>query len=142
MKNLSLTVLFILFWVVFAFRFEKANHKDAYSAGKAREEDSISSSLRKIRYCATYDLRTIKWRRSLISAVIVTFLLFLLVWMRLPSPSELLTHIILTIAVFSTVWRNFSTRTSRDAAVHVDSNVAHIKHLLTKNHSFILPDWS
>lgn len=141
MKQLLIIVGFVLFWICFALIKERSEQKNAYAAAKSREEDNISSSLRKIRYCTTYDLRTIKWRRSLISAGIVTGLLFCIVWRRLPSPAEFLSHMLLITAVFTTIWSNFASRTSSEASSYVDANINHIKSLLIKNHSFILPNW-
>lgn len=141
MKQLLIIVGFVLFWICFALIKERSEQKNAYAAAKSREEDSISSSLRKIRYCTTYDLRTIKWRRSLISAGIVTALLFCIVWRRLPSPAEFICHMLLITAVFTTIWSNFASRTSSEASSYVDANINHIKSLLIKNHSFILPNW-
>jgi len=141
MKSLLIAIGFTLFWFVFAIIKEKREQKHAYSAANTREEDSISASLRKIRYCTTYDLRTIKWRRSLISACIVTAILFSIVWRRLPSPSEFISHILIVTSVFAAIWSNFATRTSLEASDYVDANINHIKSLLVKNHSFILPNW-
>ena len=141
MKSLLIVIGFALFWIVFAIIKEKRAQKDAYAAANTREEDSISASLRKIRYCTTYDLRTIKWRRSLISAGIVTAILFSIVWRRMPSPGEFISHMLLVTAVFTAVWSNFSIRTSSEASKYVDANINHIKSLLIKNHSFILPNW-
>ena len=141
MKSSLILAGFLIFWIIFAVIKERKEQKNAYAAAKTRDTDSISSALRKIRYCMTYDLRTIKWRRALLSAGIVTVMLFMLVWRRIPSSSELITHMLLIMAVFTSVWSNFSTRTSSEAAGYVDSNIDHIKDLLTKNHSFILPTW-
>ena len=141
MKQLLIIVGFVLFWICFALIKERSEQKNAYAAAKSREEDNISSSLRKIRYCTTYDLRSIKWRRSLIGAGIVTGLLFCIVWRRLPSPAEFLSHMLLITAVFTTIWCNFASRTSSEASNYVDANINHIKSLLIKNHSFILPNW-
>ena len=142
MKFLLILVCFILFWIVFAVIKERDEQKNAYSAAETRDNDSILSSLRKIRYCMTYDLRTIKWRRSIISAGIITVMLFALLWHRMPSSSELLTHMILIAAVVAAVWSNFSSRTSSEVATYVDSNIDHVKYLLNKHHSFILPNWN
>ncbi len=142
MKNLLIVMIFVLFWICFAVLKENAEQKNSYAAAQTREEDSISSSLRKIRYCTTYDLRTVKWRRSLISAAIVTALLFTIVWRRLPTPAEFTSHMLLITAVFTTVWSNFAYRTSSEASNYVDANIDHIKSLLIKNHSFILPNWN
>ena len=142
MKSILILISFIAFWLAFAVKSERKDQENAYSAAKKRDEDSISSSLRKIRYCVTYDLRTIKWRRSLISAGIVTVLLFAFVWRRIPSSAELLTHVLLITAVFSTMWSSYAVRTSSDAASYVEANIGHIKELLTKHHSFILPSWT
>ncbi len=142
MKSLLILIAFGLFWVIFAIIKEQGEQKNAYIAAKKRDADSISVSLRKLRYCITYDLRTIKWRRSLISAFIITFMLFTLVWRRLPSPQELITHMLLITAVFSTMWSNFSKITSKEAAACVDDNIQHIKQLLIKDHTFILPNWN
>ncbi len=142
MKSLLILIAFGLFWIIFAIIRERREQKNAYIAAKKRDADSISVSLRKLRYCITYDLRTIKWRRSLISAGIITFMLFALVWRRLPSPQELITHMLLITAVFSTMWSNFSKITSKEAAAYVDDNIQHIKQLLIKDHTFILPNWN
>ncbi len=142
MKFLLILVGFILFWIVFAVVKERKEQKNAYAAAKTRDMDSISSSLRKIRYCTTYDLRTIKWRRSLVSAGIITTMLFALVWLRMPSSAEILTHMLLITAVMAAVWSDFTTRTSSEAAAYADRNIDHIKDLLTKHHSFILPNWT
>ena len=142
MKFLLILVGFILFWIVFAVVKERKEQKNAYAAAKTRDMDSISSSLRKIRYCMTYDLRTIKWRRSLVSAGIITTMLFALVWRRMPSSAEILTHMLLITAVMAAVWSDFTTRTSSEAAAYADRNIDHIKDLLTKHHSFILPNWT
>jgi len=142
MKSLFLLIIFTVFWIAFAVRSEYRDQENSYSAAKKRDNDSISSSLRKIRYCTTYDLRTIKWRRSLISAGIVTILLFSLIWRRFPSSAELVSHMLLITAVFTLMWSNYATRTSSDAASYVDDNIDHIKKLLTNNHSFILPSWN
>ena len=141
MKPSFLLIIFIVFWIALAVRCEYRDQENAYSAAKKRDKDSISSSLRKIRYCATYDMRTIKWRRSLISAGIVTILLFALIWRRMPSSAELLSHMLLITAVFSTMWSSYTARTSSDVASYVGAHIGHIKELLTKNHSFILPSW-
>jgi uncharacterized BrkB/YihY/UPF0761 family membrane protein len=141
MKALVVLIVFSLFWIIFAILRERKEQQNAYIAAKKRDEDSISSSLRKIRYCVTYDLRTIKWRRSLISAGIVSFMLFALVWRRLPSSAEFATHMLIITAVFSIVWTNFSYTTGKDAAFYVDNNIKHIKKLLINNRSFILPNW-
>jgi hypothetical protein len=140
-KSLIILISFIVFWFLFAITKERSEQKNAYVAAKNRENDSISTSLRKIRYCMTYDLRTIKWRRSLIRASIVTLMLFTILWNRMPTSTELITHILIITAVFTAIWSNFSTRTSSEAAEYVDNNIKHIKNLLTKNHSFILPNW-
>lgn len=141
MKSLVIVIGFTMFWVFIALSHERKDQQNAYIAAKSRREDSIPSALRKIRYCTTYDLRTIKWRRSLISAFIVTILLFSIIWRRLPTPSEFICHILLITTIFSTVWSNFATLTSSDASNYVDANISHIKSLLTENSSFILPNW-
>jgi hypothetical protein len=141
MRSLLVIIGFILFWSIFAVFKEKKEQKYAYMAAAMREQDSISASLRKIRYCMTYDLRTIKWRRSIVGAVIATTMLFILAWRRLPSSAELITHVLVITTVFSLVWSNFSTLTSSEAVKYTDSNIDHIKKLLIKEHSFILPIW-
>ena len=141
---ISLLVLasFMISLIIFGVVKERKEQRNAYAAAQTRETDSISSALRKLRYCMTYDLRTIKWRRSILSAGIVTSLLFVFVWRTLPTPSELLAHLLIVAAVFEAVWCNFSRRTGCEAATYVDGNIDQIKDVLTKNHSFILPNWS
>ena len=141
MKALLVIITVIASWMVFAVRSEILEQRNAYTAAKVRDNDTIHASLRKMRYCLTYDMRTIKWRRSLMSSGIVTLLLFLLLWQRLPSSSEFLTHILVVTIVFSAMWTNFSKRTGFEAASYADANLDHVKKLLQRHHSFILPNW-
>ena len=133
--------MFLLFWLAFAVVKEKADQEHSYSASKSRDEDCISTALHKVRYCMTYELRAVKWRRSLISAALATFALFAVCWRRIPTPAEILTHMLFITMVFSVVWGNFSSVTGTDALKYCDDNMDHIKKLLKKNRSFILPSW-
>ena len=139
MKSILILVAFIVFWLVFAIIKEKSDQEHAYAAAKVGENDSLSSALRKVRYCMTYEVRTIKWRRALMSAAIATILLFLLCWQRLPTPQEIITHMLVMTAVFSAVWSNFAAKTSTAALQHCDNNISNIKKLLKQHRNFILP---
>lgn len=132
-------IFFLLFWIIFATYFEHKSANNPYSSAKVKTNDSIITSLRKIRYCMTYELRVIKWRRSFISAVLATFLIFLLCWNRIPTPQELLTHLLIITVVFSGMWSHFSDKTSTNASFYCDENITNIKKILKKNRSFILP---
>ena len=139
MKTLLIVIFFTLFWLTWAIVLEKKDRDHSYKASDVRENDSIMTSLRKIRYCMTYELRVIKWRRSLISAVIATFLIFLLCWRRFPTSQEFITHMLLFTAIFAAMWNNFVVKTGSDVLNYCDKNIENIKKLLKENHSFILP---
>ena len=141
MKPILPLVIFIVFWLIFAVVKEKSYHEHSYAAAKTRDVDSIQTSLRKIRYCMTYELRTVKWRRSLLSAAAASFLLFAVCWRRFPTPAEMITHLLILTLVFSVVWNDFSSRTATGALRHCDSNANNIKRLLKENRRFILPSW-
>ena len=141
MNHSIFLIIFIVFWFAFAVIKEKSDHQHSYAASQTLDKDSIMTSIRKIRYCMTYELRVVKWRRSLLSATITTFLLFTVCWQRLPTASEIITHMLLITVVFSIIWSNFSTRTGTDALRYCDGNISHVKKLLRSNRNFILPSW-
>ena len=129
--------LFTFFWIVYAIRYEYIQQRHSYQDAKNDKNDNILRSLRKIRYCYTYDVRSIKWRRSLISAIIALILIFTIVWNRQPTPSEFILHLLLLTFVFALVWNNYAKINGSEAVKIGDSNLNHLKTLLKKK-SFIL----
>lgn len=141
MNHKIFLIIFLVFWAVFAVIKEKSDHHHPYSAAQTLDKDSVMISIRKIRYCMTYELRAVKWRRSLLSAAIATILLFAVCWQRIPTSQEIITHLLLITVVFSIVWSNFSTRTATDALRYCDGNINHVKKMLKSDRNFILPSW-
>ncbi len=141
MPPILIVIMFTVFWVVFAIIKEIVDQKDAYSASKSRDKDNISSALRKIRYCMSYETRTVKWRRSVIAASIATIALFSVCWRRIPTSEEILSHLLIITMVYSLIWDNFCFVTGSSAVRYCDGNIEHIKKLLVKNHTFVLPSW-
>lgn len=130
-----------MLWAVVAVIRECREQDNAYTGAQTRGSDSIAASLHKLRFCVTYEMRTIKWRRSLVAAVASTALLFLLCWRRVPTPRQLLTHVLIILGVYSAMWSHYAKCTSEDAVKYAVGNIDHIKQLLVQNHSFILPSW-
>ena len=131
--------LFTIFWIVFAIYYEIKEQRHSYKDAENDKNDNILKSLRKIRYCYTYDMRSIKWRRSLISAVIAMILLFTIVWNRKPTPSEFILHLLILTCVFAAVWNNYAIMNGNEVVKIGDDNLNHIKTLLKENKSFVLP---
>jgi len=118
---------FLFFWLCFAFICEYREQKNAYISAIPKENDTIYASLRKLRYLMTYEVRVIKWRRSLLAAFISTILIYLIVWNKIPNTRELILHIILLTSVYSYTWDTFSSRTAKEASSLADKNINKIK---------------
>jgi len=67
----------------------------AYAEGAPTEEDDFIDLLAKIRISSRYDLSSVYWRRCIIIAIVLSFLLVLVLSQRLPTPYELLASFIL-----------------------------------------------
>jgi hypothetical protein len=125
-------ILTIVFFSIFAIYFEKKQSCHSYDNAKINKKDNISRSFQKLRHCITFENRSIKWRRSLLTSCMITLLLFIFCWERRPTSSEIIIHIILITLVVTINWNNFSLN-SGEKSLHVCNDI--IKHIkkLTKN---------
>lgn len=140
METTQIIVLAVLiFFVGFAACFEYGEQRNAYLLGEPKEKDSIVRSLSKVETCLTYDLKTIKWRRTLIAAAIAVLLIFGLIHGRVPNGKELLLHFVFIFLAFYIVWQSYVHRTSTEAVKFGKENIANLKQELKDKRSFVFP---
>lgn len=112
--NLFIILLIISILFVYALYFEIKEQEHAYIRGKASPNDNVKKSLKKIDICLSYDLKTIKWRRCLISTVVIMFLLFVFVRDNSVSSKNILLHFTIIFSLTYIMWRNYASVTGED----------------------------
>lgn len=71
-----------------------------YIKNKGDENDSVSELLTKISNGASYDFKTVKWRRSIILAIVASILISLVVLQTIPSGHTFFMMVVLIFLVF------------------------------------------
>ena len=71
----------------------------AFAEGKIKKGDDLHTLLAKIRISSRYDEASVYWRRCIVFSVILSFLLLLILFQRLPTSYELLASFILIYLV-------------------------------------------
>ena len=124
--KIIVVVLLIMFACFAAYR-EKQDQPNSYKQGYPADNDPISRICRKVKYCLDSDTKTIKWRRSFISAIIATISLFAIVHCRIPETKELVLYILVIYIVYYMMWHNYTATTSAVAAKIGNDNLIKLK---------------
>jgi len=107
-------ILFIII-LLFAVKREITDSKDCYIECMPVKSDSNKKLYTKLNRCLQYNKVCIKWRRSMIYAVISTFIIFFLVYFRLPETKELILFIFIMYIVYYYMWINFTDTVGKNA---------------------------
>ena len=134
---ITFTVIAVLF--LYAIIFEINEHHHAYASGKPDTKDGLLRSIRKLEDCIRYEDRLVKWRRVLISACIITAMMFGLVHRRVPTAKELLLYVFLIFLVLTLNRANQISRSSLTAIRYHQQNLANVKKELASSRSFLSP---
>lgn len=128
----------ILFcFVLYAIIFEYKEQSNAYKAGMPDSKDKLVKSMSKLKMCLTYDTKTIKWRRILITTVLACILIFGFIHVRFPTTKELLLYITFIFICFYINWNNHVSRSGSEAISYGIGNLENIKSSLISNYFFI-----
>ena len=117
----------IIFFTIYAIYFEVKEQCHSYEAGKPKQGDKLKICLEKIKCCLTYDMKTIKWRRSLIASTVIIILVFLLVHKRKPELNEMLLYIIICFVVMHVNWKTYTSMVSTEAITYGLENIKKLK---------------
>lgn len=140
MEIAKLIVLSLLiFFCTYALYKEYKEHDDAFTLNKAKENDALWSSVRKLEKCLDYDKKTIKWRRILLSTILCITMIFIILHKRLPTTKELVIYLSFIFIVFYVNSKQYSKRTASAAVFYGRENIKNIKKHLLENRSFIFP---
>lgn len=107
-NSLSLIVFVLTIMFLFALFFEINEQNNAYIKGRASSRDDIKRSLKKLDICLSYDLKTIKWRRSFICTILIIILLFIFVKDNEMTAKNLVLHFTVIFTIIYLNWRNYS----------------------------------
>lgn len=120
-------VLFFIGVFIFAFWREEKEQKNCYTQGIHSDFDTEKTACKKIIYCLQASQKTIKWRRSIMSAIITTFLLYSIVYRKFPEGNELFLTVLIVYFVFYISWSNLNqTVDSRIEKIGI-SNVRYLR---------------
>jgi ABC-type phosphate/phosphonate transport system permease subunit len=103
-------VIFIILLSAYAFIFEKNESSDAFIKGIPDKKDSINKLYKKLEWCATYETRTVKWRRTLLSTVFIIILLFGFIHNKFPNTREVVLYMVF---IFGTIYISGSLYTQQ-----------------------------
>lgn len=94
-------LMLVFCFVCFAIRSEKVEYNDAYIKHKPNIKDDYNTIIQKIENSLDYDLKTIKWRRVLLSTVICIIIIF----RKMPSSKEFLLYFFVIFITFYIIWQ-------------------------------------
>jgi len=103
---------------------------NAYIKGKPVNNDDINTLLNKIAISARYELNGVKWRRCFILAIIATFILFFLLYNRLPTGPELLISVIVLYVIYYLAAIFYQQTVATCAIKQIDQSIGQIKNKL------------
>ncbi len=126
--QITLFVLLILF-ALFAYTQERSSQKNAYKEGIPENNDTEKQIYQKIKCCITTDLKTIKWRRSFLCALISTITIFLLVHFRVPTFRETMLYILIIYVYYYGSWKNYNEVISKKVVKHGKKNIRNLKRI-------------
>lgn len=127
-----LVIILFLLITYFAYCREKTEQPNAYLQGKPQKNDTERKLYQKIKYCLQSDLKTIKWRRSFLGAIIIVVLLFSIIHQRFPEANELILHVVIIYAVYYAMWHNYTYTISSIAYRLGTRNLARLRFLQRK----------
>jgi len=116
--NIFLLIV-VLFFVCFAIRSEIIEYNDAFVKCKPKTKDNLKIIKYKIENCLDYDLKTIKWRRVVIS----TILCIIIIFRKLPSSKEFLLYFFIIFITFYTSWQKYAKNYGVDALKYGKQNL-------------------
>jgi Mg2+/citrate symporter len=103
-----ITVFCMFAW--FALSNEIRHCKDPVQQADNIDTDSPIELCDKLWSCYTINRKTIKWRRTFLSALVSVALIFALVHQKIPNPQELLLYVIIIYTVWYLMWDDYSNR--------------------------------
>ena len=125
-----LHIIFV-FLTFFAIKYELDDGSNAFDGYKPNIKDNSESIINKIEQIIRYDQRTIKWRRIFIASIIISFILPLILYQRIPTSKELLLTVAVCYTVIKIQWDNYIENISKPISKYVK------KHLYKINKNYI-----
>lgn len=119
----------VVFFGLFAWQKESLYRKDSFYSSYPKKKTTLVKSFRNIKNAPQLHRHIVKWRISLLFAILNTFFIYLFYYQRFPSAKEILLVISLTMSLFLLFWEYITNEVSSSAETVVDSNIEHIRKL-------------
>lgn len=102
-----------------------------YVHGKIHKDDRINDTLDKIEYLATSDDRLVKWRRFLIMSVVITFLLWIIVFTeKINGIAQIILMITLIYIILYQTEQYYKYHYTKFPVIYIKEHLHHLrKHL-------------
>jgi len=100
-----------------AYKMENTIQSNTYTNYIPKDTDSKRKLCRKLQGCLLVDKTCVKWRRSYLSAIISTILIFCIIHFRFPDIKELVLYVFIIYIVYYMMWQNFANTVSKDIEV-------------------------
>jgi len=114
----TLILLTIILYLTFhAYINEKTDGSYSYTKYIPKDNDNIKKLYRKIEGCLLVNKQCIKWRRSYVSAIIGTIIIFSFIHNRIPNINEALLYIFVIYIVYYISWEHFANTVSKDVEI-------------------------
>lgn len=98
-----------------------------YEKGQPKNTDNVNELLNKIKISTKCETTTVKWRRTLLLAVVITFLISLLILQRLPSGKEMFLMVFLTFMVIYFSFIYYEYHYNKYPMINIDKSVNYIR---------------
>lgn len=120
-------ITLILLISIYAYKKEVDEQPNIYKHSILEEGDNLKKLFKKLQDCLLVDSRSIKWRRSFISAVLITALMFGLIHYRIPSSKEIILTILLIYVIFYSSWINYTNVISDKVFINGNNIIRKLK---------------
>ena len=112
---------------------ENRNLGAVYEKGIPTETDTLSELLSKIRITSRYDVSSVYWRRCIIVSTIITFILIIISYRRLPSALELIYYFVLIYLVLYMFLNYYRDNLSIPSSEHIRTSTTYIQNKLNND---------
>jgi ABC-type tungstate transport system substrate-binding protein len=126
MNSKYLIYIVIITLTLYAIVFELTEHHHSYMLAKPKKDDTINTSIHKLKTCIKYQFSYVAWRRMIICTVLFTLLVFSLVHRRYPTSKEILLYTIIGFVVLTLNRVDYQRRSLGNVVDYSKTNLKNI----------------
>lgn len=101
-----------------------------YEKGQPKNSDNINELLNKIKISTNCEASTVKWRRSLLLAMIISLLISLIILQRFPSGKEMFLMVFITFIIIYFSFSYYEYHYNKYPMININKSVNYIRNKL------------